>query len=112
MKKLNKHPRLFKRTANTLKKLIMTKIKQVRTKMINNKASKQGTSKSSYTTRASHPALRAGKALTQNDFTGIINLDTVRSIPYDNFILRITPYDQETYLKMIEANLSSRLEIK
>jgi hypothetical protein len=32
MKKLNKHPRLFKKTALTLKKLIATKIKSMRLK--------------------------------------------------------------------------------
>ena len=35
MKKLNKHPRLYKKMANTLKKLITNKIKFVRLKMIN-----------------------------------------------------------------------------
>ena len=35
MKKLNKHPRLYKKMANTLKKLITNKIKLVRLKMIN-----------------------------------------------------------------------------
>ena len=35
MKTLNKHPRLFKKIANTLKKLIQKQIKLVRSKMIN-----------------------------------------------------------------------------
>lgn len=35
MKKLNKHPRLFKKIANTLKRLITNKIKLIRTKKIN-----------------------------------------------------------------------------
>jgi hypothetical protein len=36
MKKLNKHPRLFKKTALTLKKLITTKVKSMRVKKIGN----------------------------------------------------------------------------
>ena len=36
MKKLNKHPRLFKKTALTLKKLITTKVKSMREKKIGN----------------------------------------------------------------------------
>jgi hypothetical protein len=36
MKKLNKHPRLFKKTATTLKKLIETKIKSMRSKKLQN----------------------------------------------------------------------------
>ena len=55
-----------------------------------------------------------------DDFSRIINVSSFRKyiyinsyrIPYDSFILRITPNDQDTYLKMIESNLSSRFEIK
>ncbi len=36
MKKLNKHPRLFKKTALTLKKLITNKVKSMRVKNIGN----------------------------------------------------------------------------
>jgi len=36
MKKLNKHPRLFKKTALTLKKLITSKVKSMRVKKIGN----------------------------------------------------------------------------
>ena len=129
MKKLNKHPRLFKRIANTLKKLITNKIRMVRNKMINNKTSNIKGNNSittnnnnncinSYTGRnnignniqykLNKPSLYSTDS---SDFGRIINVTSFRSIPYDNFILRITPYDQDTYLKMIEANLSSRLEI-
>lgn len=110
MKKLNKHPKLFKKIAQTLKKLIMNKIKQLRTKMINKPSKLQ---KVKTCTKTGHfPARCAGKSLSSPDFNGIINLDNIRSIPYDTFYLRITPFDRDTYLKMIEANLSSRLEIK
>ena len=110
MKKLNKHPKLFKKIAQTLKKLIMNKIKQLRTKMINNKPSKLQKVKTCSKT-GHFPSQRTGKSLSSPDFNGIINLDNIRSIPYDTFYLRITPFDRDTYLKMIEANLSSRLEI-
>jgi len=40
MKKLNKHPRLFKKTALSLKKLIMRGIKQMRTLKLNEKSHK------------------------------------------------------------------------
>lgn len=36
MKKLNKHPRLFKKTALTLKKLITGRVKLMRNKQISN----------------------------------------------------------------------------
>jgi hypothetical protein len=40
MKKLNKHPRLFKKTALTLKKLITSKVKSMRIKKIGNSLGK------------------------------------------------------------------------
>lgn len=40
MKKLNKHPRLFKKTALSLKKLIMRGIKQMRKIKLNEKSQK------------------------------------------------------------------------
>ena len=127
MKKLNKHPRLFKRIANTLKKLITNKIRMVRNKMINNKSSNIKGSSGINTNNNNCVNSYSGRNIGNNlqyklnkpslystdssDFGRIINVTSFRSIPYDNFILRITPYDQDTYLKMIEANLSSRLEI-
>ena len=109
MKKLNKHPKLFKKIAQTLKKLIMNKIKQLRTKMINNKPSKLQKVKTCSKT-GHFPSQRTGKSLSSPDFNGIINLDNIRSIPYDTFYLRITPFDRDTYLKMIEANLPTLIK--
>ena len=45
MKKLNKHPRLFKKTALTLKKLITTKVKSMRIKKIGNSLGKMNKNK-------------------------------------------------------------------
>ena len=127
MKKLNKHPRLYKKMANTLKKLITNKIKLVRLKMIN------GQNKNSLKTNGAniiqHHFLKPGQPTSNklqrginnnsginqinnnNDFSRIINVASFRKIPYNEFILRLTPYDYETYLKMIKMNYSCRLEI-
>ena len=45
MKKLNKHPRLFKKTALSLKKLIMRGIKQMRKIKLNEKSQKNNVSR-------------------------------------------------------------------
>lgn len=45
MKKLNKHPRLFKKTAITLKKLITSKVKSMRIKKIGNSLGKNSKNK-------------------------------------------------------------------
>ena len=45
MKKLNKHPRLFRKTALTLKKLITSKVKSMRIKKIGNSLGKNNKNK-------------------------------------------------------------------
>ena len=125
MKKLNKHPRLFKKMANTLKKLITNKL--VKLKMINgqNKNSlktngtniiqqhflKPGQPLSNKLQRGLNNNSGANQINNNNDFSRIINVASFRKIPYNEFILRLTPYDYETYLKMIKMNYSCRLEI-
>ena len=127
MKKLNKHPRLYKKMAKTLKKLITNKIKFVRLKMINGQ--NKNSLKSNGTNIMQHHFLKPGQQLqnklqrgvnnnaginqtnNNNDFSRIINVASFRKIPYNEFILRLTPYDYETYLKMIKMNYSCRLEI-
>ena len=127
MKKLNKHPRLYKKMANTLKKLITNKIKLVRLKMINGQ--NKNALKTNGTNIIQHHFLKPGQQATNklqrgvnnnsainqinnnNDFSRIINVASFRKIPYNEFILRLTPYDYETYLKMIKMNYSCRLEI-
>ena len=127
MKKLNKHPRLYKKMAKTLKKLITNKIKFVRLKMINGQ--NKNSLKSNGTNIMQHHFLKPGQQLqnklqrgvnnnaginqtnNNNDFSRIINVASFRKIPYNEFILRLTPYDYETYLKMIKMNYSCRLEV-
>ena len=127
MKKLNKHPRLYKKMANTLKKLITNKIKFVRLKMINGQ--NKNSLKTNGTNIIQHHFLKPGQQLqnklqrgvnnnaginqtnNNNDFSRIINVASFRKIPYNEFILRLTPYDYETYLKMIKMNYSCRLEV-
>lgn len=89
MKKLNKHPRLFKRIANTLKKLITKQIKMVRTKKINNlsssgnKSTKQKTvtknanNTSNNIPRQTKPSSEVNKN-EQSDFTRVINVTAFR----------------------------------
>ena len=125
MKKLNKHPRLYKRMANTLKKLITNKL--VKRKMINGQ--NKNSLKSNGTNIIQHHLLKPGQSISNkfqrglnnnsginqtnnnNDFSRIINVASFRKIPYNEFILRLTPYDYETYLKMIKMNYSCRLEV-
>ena len=127
MKKLNKHPRLYKKMANALKKLITNKIKFVRLKMINGQ--NKNSLKANGTNIIQHHFLKPGQQLPNrlqrgmnnntginqinntNDFSRIINVASFRKIPYNEFILRLTPYDYETYLKMIKMNYSCRLEV-
>ena len=120
MKKLNKHPRLYKKMANTLKKLITNRIKLSRPKMLpgqqnkgaNNSIKNQGNN--NYFQQPQIPTnnkLHKNLNNNQNDFSRIINVASFRKIPYNDFILRLTPYDYETYLKMIKMNYSCRLEI-
>ena len=123
MKKLNKHPRLYKKMANTLKKLITNKL--VKLKMINGQ--NKNSLKSNGTNIIQHHFLKPGQPIQNkmqrglnnnsgtnitnntNDFSRIINVASFRKIPYNDFILRLTPYDYETYLKMIKVNYSCRL---
>lgn len=89
MKKLNKHPRLFKRIANTLKKLITKQIKMVRTKKINNlsnsgnKSTKQKIIPKS-TNSGSNNIIRPGKSSIEanknetTDFSRVINVTKFR----------------------------------
>ena len=125
MKKLNKHPRLYKKMANTLKKLITNKL--IRLKMINGQ--NKNTLKSNGTNIIPHQFLKPGQQMpsklqkginnnigisqinNNNEFSRIINVASFRKIPFNEFILRLTPYDYETYLKMIKMNYSCRLEI-
>ena len=125
MKKLNKHPRLYKKMANTLKKLITNKL--VKLKMINGQ--NKNSLKSNSTNIIQHHFLKPGQTIqnklqrglnnnsvvnqinNNNDFSRIINVASFRKIPYNEFILRLTPYDYETYLKMIKMNYSCRLEV-
>ena len=120
MKKLNRHPRLYKKMANTLKKLITNRIKLSRPKMLpgqqnkgaNNSIKNQGNN--NYFQQPQIPTnnkLHKSLNNNQNDFSRIINVASFRKIPYNDFILRLTPYDYETYLKMIKMNYSCRLEI-
>ena len=111
--------------ANTLKKLITNKL--VKLKMINgqNKNSlktngtniiqqhflKPGQPLSSKLQRGLNSNPGANQINNNNDFSRIINVASFRKIPYNEFILRLTPYDYETYLKMIKMNYSCRLEI-
>ena len=113
--------------ANTLKKLITNKIKFVRLKMINGQ--NKNSLKANGTNIIQHHFLKPGQQLqnklqrginnntginqinNNNDFSRIINVASFRKIPYNEFILRLTPYDYETYLKMIKMNYSCRLEI-
>ena len=124
MKKLNKHPRLYKKMANALKKLITNKIKIARLKIINGQ-NKNGF-KANGNNILSQQILKPGQQLpnkllkgtnnniinqNNNEFNRIINVASFRKIPYNEFILRLTPYDYETYLKMIKMNYTCRLEV-
>ena len=120
MKKLNKHPRLYKKMANTLKKLITNRIKLSRPKMLpgqQNKGANNSIKNQGNNNYFQQPQIPPNNKLhkninnTQNDFSRIINVASFRKIPYNDFILRLTPYDYETYLKMIKMNYSCRLEI-
>ena len=124
MKKLNKHPRLFKKIANTLKKLITNKIKSIRSKMINNynnnnnnlnnninNNNKNFINNINYNNnnKINNNNKYNSNIFFTNEFS--LNLPTFRKIPYEKFFIRIFPYDKETYLKMIEFNYNSRIEI-
>ena len=120
MKKLNKHPRLYKKMANTLKKLITNRIKLSRPKMLTgqqNKGANNSIKNQGNNNYFQEPQIPPNNKLhkninnNQNDFSRIINVASFRKIPYNDFILRLTPYDYETYLKMIKMNYSCRLEI-
>ena len=119
MKKLNKHPRLYKKMANTLKKLITNRIKLNRPKMISiqqNKGLNNSLKNAGNSDYFQAPQMINNNKLNKsmnnnNDFSRIINVASFRKIPYNDFILRLTPYDYETYLKMIKMNYSCRLEI-
>ena len=117
MKKLNKHPRLYKKMANTLKKLITNRIKLSRPKILqgpNNKSGNNSLKNPGNNNYFQQPQLPLNNKLnkninnSQNDFSRIINVASFRKIPYNDFILRLTPYDYETYLKMIKMNYSCR----
>ena len=120
MKKLNKHPRLYKKMANTLKKLITNRIKLSRPKILpgpQNKAGNNSLKNNGNNNYFQQPQIPINDKLhkninnSQNDFSRIINVASYRKIPYNDFILRLTPYDYETYLKMIKMNYSCRLEV-
>ena len=111
--------------ANALKKLITNKIKFVRLKMINGQ--NKNSLKANGNNIIQHNFLKPGQQIPNrlqrgmnnnpginpinntNDFSRIINVASFRKIPYNEFILRLTPYDYETYLKMIKMNYSCRL---
>ena len=118
MKTLNKHPRLFKKIANTLKKLIQKQIKLVRSKMINvkNNGGNKNNSKTSSNNKIIHNNNNRNKPIAngnneQTDFSRIISISSFRKIPYDNFILRLIPYDNETYINMLKNNYSPKVLI-
>ena len=117
MKKLNKHPRLYKKMANTLKKLITNKI--LRRKSINNTQNKNP-NKNNTNIQITNNYIKQGTQISNkiqkmanqgNDFSRIINVTSYRKLPYNEFYLRLTPFDTESYLKMIKMNYSCRLEI-
>ena len=106
--------------ANTLKKLITNRIKLNRPKMISIQQNKglNNSLKNSANNEYFQPPqiinnnkLNKNMSNNNNDFSRIINVASFRKIPYNDFILRLTPYDYETYLKMIKMNYSCRLEI-
>ena len=118
MKKLNKNIRLYKKMKNTLKKLITNRIKLNRPKLLTgqqNKGSNNNSLKNSGNNNLfQQPQVPGNNKLhknNNNDFSRIINVTSFRKIPYNDFILRLTPYDYETYLKMIKMNYSCILEI-
>ena len=117
MKKLNEHPRLYKKMANTLKKLITNKI--LRRKSINNTQNKNP-NKNNTNIQITNNYIKQGTQISNkiqkmanqgNDFSRIINVTSYRKLPYNEFYLRLTPFDTESYLKMIKMNYSCRLEI-
>ena len=98
MKKLNKHPRLYKKMANTLKKLITNRIKLNRPKMISiqqNKGLNNSLKNSANNEYFQPPQIINNNKLNKNmsnnnDFSRIINVASFRKIPYNDFILRLT----------------------
>ena len=117
MKKLNKHPRLYKKMANTLKKLITNRIRLTQAKMLpgqQNKGPNNSLKNNGNNNYFQQPQISTNNKLHKNntnDFSRIINVAAFRKIPYNDFIIRLTPYDYETYLKMIKMNYSCRLEV-
>ena len=118
MKRLNKHPRIFKKVANTLKKLIQKQIKLVRSKMINvkNNGVNKNNTKSYSGNKIIHNNQKQNKTIAnsnneQTDFSRIISISAFRKIPYDNFILRLIPYDNKTYINMLKNNYSPKVLI-
>ena len=118
MKRLNKHPRIFKKVANTLKKLIQKQIKLVRSKMINvkNNGVNKNNTKSYSGNKIIHNNQKQNKPIAnsnneQTDFSRIISISAFRKIPYDNFILRLIPYDNQTYINMLKNNYSPKVLI-
>ena len=92
MKRLNKHPRIFKKVANTLKKLIQKQIKLVRSKMINvkNNGGNKNNIKNTSNNKNFHNNYKQNKIVVnnvneQNDFSKIISISSFRKIPYETF---------------------------
>ena len=118
MKRLNKHPRIFKKVANTLKKLIQKQIKLVRSKMINVKNNGGNKNNIKYTSNNKnyHNNIKQSKIVVnnineQNDFSKIISISSFRKIPYETFILKLIPYDMETYIFMIKNKYTPKILI-
>ena len=118
MKRLNKHPRIFKKVANTLKKLIQKQIKLVRSKMINvkNNGGNKNNIKNTSNNKNFHNNYKQNKIVVnnvneQNDFSKIISISSFRKIPYETFILKLIPYDMETYIFMIKNKYTPKVLI-
>ena len=116
MKKLNKHPRLFKKAALSLKKLIVNRLNSFRSKkmkrvsLIMNNTKEKTQEKATYRCRESKYSY--GMPSSSNGQIKFLDLDYCRKIPFERFYIRLHPFNSETYLRMIENNYGSRLEIE
>ena len=135
MKNLNKHPRLLKQVASHLKKMVTSKIKSLRKYkdkrqifVIENKIKdKNEERQSEKNENDSNLKIKniVNKEISINQdsnfhmnknyertLTEIKNVDLEkRSIKFERFVVRLLPYNTETYCKTIMSKLNPRLEL-
>lgn len=114
LENLNKHPRLLKKVAGHLKKMVSSKLKLIRSnknkKIFSTEDKKQDPPKRD-SSKFTFSQLTQEKTVEKVEKqVKSVNLER-RDIKFERFALRIIPFNNESYCKVIQNKSSPRLEL-